>query len=309
MNKRLQNRAAESRWALPLTAIAATAVWLVAGLARGGMTVQFLCFALTTYLMVELNNSNALIRIYSRSVSCAFLLLSCAACFTFSSVAGAIAELSTVAAYLTLFRTYQDKQSPGTTFYTFLLVSVASLACVHILYYVPLFWLLMASRLGSFGWRTFFSSLIGLVTPYWFAAAYLVYTGDIALAAGHFVPLWTYDSLADMGSLSLSQVLVFALASMLSLTGIVHYVRTSYNDKIRIRMFYNCFIALDLVTAAFIVLQPQRFDFLIRMMIINTSPLVAHFVALTKTRVTNVAFVLMVVATLAITVYNLWTLS
>lgn len=306
--KRLQNKVAESRMALPVTSVYAVAIWLAAGLAGGGLWMQFVCFAVTTYLMVELNNSNALIRIYSRTVSCAFLLLSCAACFTFSSERGAIAELCAAASYITLFRTYQDERSPGWTFYAFLCIGMASLLYVHILYYVPLLWLLMALRLSSLSWRTVAASLFGLLTPYWFAALYIVYTGDPSIAATHFEALWTFGHLADICLLSVGQIAVFVLVVVLAAIGTVHYLRTSYNDKIRIRMFYGCFITVDIVTAVFLVLQPQHYDLLIRLLIINSSPLIAHFVALTRTRLTNWTFIAIVTITVCLTAYNLWTL-
>lgn len=306
--KRLQNRVAESRMALPITSIYAAAIWLAVGLIGGGMWMQFVCFVVTTYLMVELNNGNALIRIYSRTVSCSFLLLSCAACFTFCSDRGAIVELCLVATYITLFRTYQDRESSGWTFYAFLCVGLSSLLYVHTLYYVPLLWLLMATRLSSFSWRTFAASLLGLATPYWFAALYIVFTADTGIIATHFTSLWTFGSLADIFSLNISQIATIVLILVLSSIGIVHYLRTSYNDKIRIRMFYSCFIAVDAVSVAFIVLQPQHYDLLIRLLIVNSSPLIAHFIALTHTRWTNWTFIFAVTITFCLTAYNLWTL-
>lgn len=306
--KHLQNKVAESRLTLPVTTVVATVVWLLAGLVRGELVTQFVCFAITTYLMVELNNSNALIRIYSRMVSCSFILLSCTACFTFRSEAEGIAELCAVASYITLFHTYQDRRSPGWTFYAFLCVGLASMVYVHILYYVPILWLLMLSRLGSISWRTFFASLLGVITPYWFASLYFLYTRDFTVASEHFAELGRFGALSDFSVLNQSQVLSLALVFILAVMGMVHYMRTSYNDKIRIRMFYGCFIVSDIITMTFLVLQPQHFDLLIRLMIINTSPLIAHFVALTKTKVTNWAFCAIAAATFALIAYNLWML-
>jgi hypothetical protein len=115
MIKRTQNRVAESRFMLPVVVAYAIAVWLASGLLipaipitsaelLRGAWVQFACFLISAYLMVELNNSNALIRIYSRSVSCSFIVLVCAGCFLFSSLGGAIVQLCMVAAFIAAFR-------------------------------------------------------------------------------------------------------------------------------------------------------------------------------------------------------------
>ena len=77
--KRLQNRIAESRMTLTFTAIYAVLVFLASGLVGKNLWFQFACLAVSTYLMVEFNNVNALLRVYSRMVSCAFLMLACTA--------------------------------------------------------------------------------------------------------------------------------------------------------------------------------------------------------------------------------------
>ena len=68
MIKRIQNKVAESRFTLPAVAVYGGIIWLLCGLFPQQWWLQFTLFAVSTYLMVELNNSNVLIRIYSRSV-------------------------------------------------------------------------------------------------------------------------------------------------------------------------------------------------------------------------------------------------
>ena len=151
MNKRAQNIVAESRFTLPFVVAYAIAVWLASGLLIPNIPItssellrgawgQFLCFIFSAYLMVELNNSNALIRIYSRMVSSSFLVLICSGAFLFTSMSGAIAQLCAVGTYFLLFRCYQDKQSVGWTYYSFLCVGLASIVFPQAFYYVPLLW-------------------------------------------------------------------------------------------------------------------------------------------------------------------------
>ena len=75
MIKRTQNRIAESRWALPICAAYTLLICIISGLFVEGIWVQLALTAVATLLMVELNNRNSLIRIYSRMVSCSFLVL------------------------------------------------------------------------------------------------------------------------------------------------------------------------------------------------------------------------------------------
>ena len=102
MRKRFQNRVAESRIMLPAVSIYGLGVWLLCGLIGQKWWIQFACFVLSASLMAVINNQNVLIRIYSRSVSAAFIILSCAACFLFPSINGSIVQLCLVASMLTI---------------------------------------------------------------------------------------------------------------------------------------------------------------------------------------------------------------
>lgn len=317
MKKRAQNLAAESRFALPMVMAYAIAIWLISGLlipvipftaaelVRGAW-VQFACFLVSAYLMVELNNSNALIRIYSRMVSCSFLVLSCAANFLFSSMAGAIVQLCVIAFYIALFRCYQNKASMGWTYYSFLCIGLASTAYVHILFYVPVLWAIMFFQLTSLSWRTFAASVLGLLTPYWFILPFYIYQGDTGTFISHVAQLAVFVRPFDYRMLSLNQLLFFIFIVALAVTGIVHYWRNSYNDRIRIRQFYGSFIGMSIVTTIFLMLQPQHYDILIRILIVNVSPLIAHFISLTHTRITNIAFYTICGVALLLTILNLW---
>jgi hypothetical protein len=52
-------------------------------------------------------------------------------------------------------------------------------------------------------------------------------------------------------------------------------------------------------------LQPQHFDPLMRLAVVCASPLVAHFLTLSSTRITNIAFFVIAAVILAVTVVNL----
>lgn len=317
MIKRTQNRVAESRFMLPLVVAYAIAVWLASGLLipsipitsaelLRGAWVQFACFLISAYLMVELNNSNALIRIYSRTVSCSFIVLVCAGCFLFSSLGGAIVQLCMVAGCIAAFHCYQNKLSMGWTYYAFLCVGLASVVFVQILFYVPLLWAMMFFRLTSLSWRTFFASIVGLLTPYWFAIPILFYQGSIDLLWQHFTALADFQIPFVYHQVTVNELLLFVFVVALGITGTIHYWRQKSADSIRIRLLFGCFIQMWMLTTVFIVLQPQHYDMLIRILIINVSPLIAHFLSLTYTRITNIAFYVICSVALLMTLFNLW---
>ena len=306
MRKLVQNIVAGSRLTLPVTIVYTICIWILSGLFTTNLWLQFACFGITSYLMMMLNNQNALIRIFSRMVSCAFLVLSCAASFLFIDVRGTIMQMFVVAAYILLFQTYQDREAVGITYYGYLMLGLASLANPCILYFVPLIWLLTATNLLSLSWRTWLSSLFGLLTPYWFIAAWLVYQHDFSPLVSHLSPLLDFQFPIRYDHLSTGFMMTLGLIAVCFLTGVTHFIRKSSYDSIRIRLLYGFFIWMDLFAFALMCFQPQHDDMLLRIMIINTAPLIAHFLALTSTKITNAAFFVLTGVILFITAYNVW---
>lgn len=294
---------------MPAVTFYAMAVWLLCGGLTHHWWWQLLCISITTYLMVELNNINALIRIFSRMVSSTFLALLCSACFIFPALPETVMLTCMTAFILLLFLTYQDKESAGLTYYAFLFLGVGSIAYIHVLFFLPLIWLLMMTHTMSLSWRTWMASLLGLLTPYWFYIPWIIYQRDYSAITNHFMALTVFEEPFNLYGITDSQKATLGLVILLAIIGTTHYIRKSYLDKIRIRMFYGFFIFMDLAALLFLLLQPQHFNAMLLLMIVNTSPLVAHFVALSSTRLTNITFMVLCAASLLLTAYNIWMFS
>lgn len=304
--KRLQNRIAESGLLLPAMALYGVGVWLLGGLLTHSWWPQLACFVLSVYLMVELTNVNALLRVRSRMVSATFIVLNCTLCFLFGSFTGGLVQLLVIAAMLLLLSTYQAPWALGRLFYAFVMIGLASIFFVQILYLVPLLWLLMATQLQSLTWRGLMASLIGQVTPYWFFSLWFIYQRDFTPLADHFADLGHFAPLPyDLAAIGLGHWLPYVLMTVLTVTGIVHFWRNSIDEKIRICLLYGLFAWTTLAILLFVALQPQHYDPLMRIAIITASPLIAHFLTLTSSKVTNIAFFVIAAITLAVTVLNL----
>ena len=303
--KSFQNKIAGSRYSLPCSATLIALMWLAVGMAVGNIWVQFALTALSTLLMVELNNRNSLMRTYSRMVSCCFLVLATAISLPAPSVTGNMVTLCTIAFYLILWTTYQDHQATGRTFYAFVFAGIASMVCIQTAYYLPLMWILMLFFVNSFSIRTLLASLLGMVLPYWFAAGYFVYTEDWQTPLAHFQDFIDYSGLLNYTQTTTHQLVNTAFIAVLALLGAVHFLRNSYADKIRTRLIYESFVVMDIVTLAFIVLMPCCYDNLIGIMVVNTAPLVAHFVTYTHTKITNIVFIAMLVTAVVLLLFNL----
>lgn len=304
--KRIQNKIADSRLALPVTAIYAVLVCLISDFITQHLWAQFAILIVSTYMMLELNNTNALIRIYSRMVSCSYLMLAVMAHFLLVSVPYGMVQLLFIGFLLLFFRCYQDKRAAGTVFYAYTMLGAASLFFVQVLYFVPIIWILLRTNIMAGNVRTLSASIIGLLMPYWCVGGYYLYAGETDLFLNHFTQLWQLAPLADFSILQPSQMVSLAFIALVDIIGIIHFHRNSYKDKIRTRMLFEVFTTFSLCIMAFIVLQPQHTNFLLSMLLVCASPMIAHFISLTHTRITNIIFIVLLISVVSITACNLW---
>ena len=294
---------------LPFAAAYGVVIWLLAGVTTHHWWLQLACFAASSYLMVQLNNAHAMIRIYSRMISVAFITVSCSACFLFSSLSGSVIQMLLIASLLLLFTTYHDPEASGRTYYTFLTLAMASLVFPQLLFFTPLLWLLMAINLRSLSWSTWTASLLGLLTPYWMWMGWLLLQGNATPLISHLSAIFDLKRPLEFSLLTLNQILTFVFVVILAVIGAAHFIMRSYEDKIRVRMLYTILIWLDLAAAVFLVIQPQHYDLLMRIVITTTAPLIGHYLALTNSRLTNISFMVITALTLVLTLFNiLWSI-
>ena len=265
------------------------------------------CFVLTSYIMVELSNVNALIRVRSRMVTSTFIVLSAAAAFIIGPIPPVVTQLSFVAATLILFSTYQNRQAMGSTFFAFFFIGLATCTFVQTFLLVPVVWILMATQLQSLSWRSWLASLLGLLTPYWLMLPWLIFEGDFTLWTNHIERLTaTFSRPLDFSDVTPGQAALFLLTIIIFAIGASHFWTHSYEDKIRIRLLYGFFAVMTMTCAVLLIFLPHYYATLMRLMLIFASPFAAHFFTLTSSRLTNVLFIIVLFATLAVGVLNIF---
>ena len=335
---------AESRRALPVVALYAVIALLAGGayfcsatdytvaLPLVGDTrlyvhhstlAQMLMLALCTAAMLTLTTRHSMIRIYSRMDTCSYLMLSVMSVgvlFQFQPPAGGgegwgiihcyAVQLCLLLFYTLIFDTYQKPGARGKLFAAFVCIGVASLFFIQIVLLVPLLWLFVARNMMVTGPRVLAASLMGVLLPYWFLAAFCVLTGDVEPLARRASSLSVFVMPGDwrlaVAGVDVNTLVTTAFILLLSVTGMVHFARNSYKDRIRVRMIYE-FIMCVSVSAAFLAAaQPQHILMVLGILIVNASLLTGHYIALTSTRCTSVSVVALIAVTLGITVFNVY---
>lgn len=302
-DKGLRTSLTTGGYALPLAAVMAAALWAVFSdgveASWGGAAVA----AATVYLLVELNNRNALLRVRSRMISTTYLWLLAACPFLFEWSAATLPAAAVAASFFPLFAAYQNPRAAAAIFHVGLLLSLASLVWHPLLLLLPFVMLCLGGPLRALSLRTLSALLLGALVPYWFAAGWLWYTGQIEAYAASFAAAFRFAP-ADYAAVPLNLVATAGVVALLALAAILHFVRTAYNDKIRTRMLFYSFIIIETALLAALALVPSRADVLLRLLLVATAPLVGHHLTLGRGRLVTVWFYACLVLLAALCVFN-----
>lgn len=226
---------------------------------------------LTAYLMVEWNNTFSLMRVRSRMTSSTFLLLMAACPLLQTWTTQMLVPLSLLLCYFCLFRSYQKVRAEADFFHAFSFLGLGCLFFPQLLYFVPLLLVSCLVQLRSLSLRSFMACLLGLSLPYWCYAGYSIWHNQLDLTVLHFEQFLTLQ-MPDYHALTVSQVLSGGFVMAATMLATFHYQRTAYHDKIRTRMFLNLLVTQEYLIILLMVGQPQHFETMLRLLIVNSSP-------------------------------------
>lgn len=304
--RRAQNVIAESKALLPICLLLAGYVWYEAGYAVKDMWVHAACLLLAVILVEMVNFSHTLLRVDSRMTGSLVLLLNCTILLLIPDMRVGILQLCMAGMFFTLFYSYEKRHASGWVFYAFLCLGLASMVFVKVLCLAPLLWIILIMNLRSLTAKSFVASLLGMATPYWFASAWYLYQGEIAQLITHVHGLLEWTFIPDYLWVGEHTLLALVWGLILALISIVHYIRQGYQDNVRPRMFYNGILAIEIAIWVLLAFQPQYSIELFAMHIVCLSFLLAHFLTLTRTLLTNIVFFVFFLITLALSAYHLW---
>lgn len=278
-----RNKVVTGSLTLPVTFVTVLLLWMLPGAGSGALWGGMAMTGLTAYLMMELNNRNTLLRVRSRLMCSLYLwlMLACPALHDWTTQM--IPPACLMLAYFMLFASYQQPRAEGYTFHAFLLTGVASFFFPPALLLAPVFYAGMLFQLRTLTWRTFMAGLLGLLTPYWIYAGYAIWQNRLDTAFIYLTE-WFTPRLPDYSHLTLPQLLTLGLTVPLAAVSAGHFIHTAYNDKIRTRMLFYLIVLVEVALAAGMLLLPAHLDTLLRLFIVNSAPLMAHYFALAKGR-------------------------
>jgi hypothetical protein len=312
MKPRLQNKVAGSELTLPFCAFVAVILWWLPECAFSVRNLLGLVVCvLTTYVVMETNTRHHIIRIRTRMMSCVWLVFAAILPFMHPLGEPIIAAGLLCVSYYLLFRCYQKHRPQLNVFHAFLMLGIGGFfAPIMLLMAIP-YYIYLIVFLRSLTRKAFWAGIIGLTVPYWCYGVWKIIIQKSSLE------LWTTDGgqwfdvsplqlltiqLSDCDIVKLS---TFAFIALLGIVSIIHYLRTNYDDKIRVRMILYIYMSQTLLLMAYMLLLPSHYETTLALLVASASPLIAHYFALSKGILNTIFFVLSVLLTVCVAVLNL----
>ena len=310
MAKYLQRQIAEN-WATPYVALLLTMLmWLLAGGLVHGWWLQLVILAAIAFVLGEISNGNVLIRLRNRMTQSVFMLLATMVNPLFGELLPLVATLCFVTGLLLLFRTYQTAGAVGTYYFSFLLFGVAVLLAPVLLFFVPLLWLLSASHLQSLNSQEGVASLLGLLTPFWMMVPMAIYVHFLNPQLSLLSPLDSFVHFFSNLVQHTSYVTTYYLLPLffivtLTAVSIVYFWNHRTNDRIQTRLLLTFFFWSLAYAVLLLLVLPGCYDSLMFLVIALATPLVAHLLTVTNTKLSNIFFFVVFALTIFVSIVSL----
>ena len=312
LKNRIQYNIASSEFTLPLCVILAVAMWwLPQQMFSVDCLLGLILCLLTTYVVMETNAQQHIIRIRTRMMSCVWLILAASLSFMHPIGEPIVAAAFLCVSYLLLFRSYQRHRPQAIVFHAFLMLGIGSFCAPVMLVMAIPFFLYLAIFLRSLTKRAFWAGILGLIVPYWCYAVWSFVTGNLQSFIDRLTEMAQYEipSLEAITSMPFVWQVSAGVIALLSIVSIIHYLRTNYDDKIRVRMILYIYVSQTLLLIAFLLLQPAHYQTTMALLVASASPLIAHYFSLTGSWFSTFFFFLSLVLTAGMATLNLWLTS
>lgn len=203
-----------------------------------------------------------------------------------------------------LFSSYHDPMAKDKAYNAALLIGIGSLLWVHILWFLPLFWLGMYN-FRSLSLRTFLASLLGVSTVYWFLLSWCVWFRDFTPFAVPLNTLFRFNLLMPSGIGVFDWVWIIVLAALTTVSA-VNIATHEYEDVLRTRQFLSFLIKMAVFTFVLYFIYEQVSEEFLQTACIPAAILIAHFFTVMRKRMVLWTFYSTIIIFISLLFLRLW---
>ncbi len=209
-----------------------------------------------------------------------------------------------VLAIYQLFTSYHNPEATGKAYNAALLIGIGSLLWIHILWFIPLFWIGMYN-FRSLSLRTFLASLLGVSTVYWFLLAWCIWFRDFTPFTIPFAALFKTNFLF-FTEISIAEWIGLGGVILLTAVSTVNIVTHEYEDVLRTRQFLYFLITMTVWAFALYLLYAQASEEFMETACIPMSILIAHFFTVVRNKIAFWTFYSTIALYIALLFLRIW---
>lgn len=308
-NNTLQSFVTTGRFTLPVIILVSICCWMAVGIGTGIPAIRllpgFALCGLVGYLLVEVNNAFALIRVRASAQTALYLLLATLSPELYSHYSGQAASACFLFAVMSLFRSYRSEHTSACLFHAFACVGTGSLFVPQLTLLAPILWI-GAYSFRSLNTKSFVASFIGWALPYWFLLGYAYAADQMDL---FFRPFRELADFSPLGLLTdISRIVTLTYLIVLFGVGAFHAIVLGDEDKLSTRNYLRFLVLLGVCVVVLIGFQPVLYDSLLPLLWVCTSILGGRLFLLSGSRASNLFFSGCLFAAVLLFAFNLWTL-
>ena len=203
-----------------------------------------------------------------------------------------------------LFTSYHDPYAKSNAYNAALLIGIGSLLWVHILWFIPIFWIGMYN-FRTLNIRTFIASLLGVGTVYWFLLGWCVWFRDFTPFTVPFAGLFKIRFLIATG-IGLLDWIAIAAVALLTAVSAINIITHEYEDVLRTRQFLSFLIVLSVWAFALYFIYEQASEEFLETACVPASILIAHFFTVMRGRIIFWTFYSTIVLYFALLFLRIW---
>ena len=315
-----QRQIATGRTTFPVAILISLVLWAVTYQDKTELLSLLAC-GFTSYLLIELNTTFALIRTRTEMPSALFLWLYSSSLFLHPYQNTCWVQLLVMVMLFSLFYSYESKKAPNHIFHTFFFLGIGSMLIPELLWLVPLCFISMAA-LRSFHVKSFFASLIGFTVPFWIVLGYQLFVnishpssiegfGLQQLIQQYFGSVFPFGTslnsiIHEYQSIRLDEGITYGITLIMAIVGSFACNFYSNNDKVRTRSFLNALVPIQLGITLLVFLRPSLMEAILPVQAIFAAITCSYVFSLIFNSFTYYFLIAVLVLSGGISLFNLW---
>ncbi len=203
-----------------------------------------------------------------------------------------------------LFTSYHDPEARTNAYNSGLLIATGSLLWVHLLWFLPLFWIGMYN-FRTLNIRTLLASLCGIGTVYWFVLGWCIWQGNYTAFTLPFTTLFKVRFLTA-GTMGVAQGAGVAGIGVLTLLAAINILTHEYEDTLRTRQYLSFLIAMAAWIFVLYFQYEQESEEFMETACVPAAILVAHFFTVVRSRMVTWLFYFSILFFISLFIIRIW---